>query len=82
MTVRDRRAATFALERPAAKPRHLGVGTGLINENQSIRVKVELAVEPVLTPDPDIRALLLGRVPRLFLCVRPRLDRKYQIVVG
>ena len=49
---------------------------------QPLGVEVELPVEPISTPGLDIRALLLRRVPCLFLCVRPRLDKKYQIVVG
>ena len=82
MSMRDRRAAPLAFGRPAAKPRHLGVRTGLIDKDQPFRVEIELIVEPVLSPGLDVRTLLLDRVARLFLCVRPRFDRKYQIVVG
>jgi hypothetical protein len=82
MPVRDRRPAPLALGRPAAKPCHLGVRPGLVNEDQPVGVEVELSVEPVLAPGSDVRARLLARVSRLFLCVRPRLVKKYHTVAG
>ena len=36
---------------------------------KAVRVEIELPVEPCLTPDQDVRALLLDRVRDLFLRV-------------
>ena len=72
----------FALGRPIPKPGHLGIRSGLIDEDQPFRIEVERTVEPVLAPGLDVRTLLLGRVPGPFLCVRPRLVKKYQTVAG
>lgn len=64
------------------QPRHLRRGGGLVDEDQLLRLKIGLGVEPGLAAAQDIGALLLGGVRRLFLNVTPRLSRKYQIVDG
>jgi hypothetical protein len=38
---------------------HVGRGPGLVDEHEARRVKVELILEPGLTPLQDIRAVLL-----------------------
>ena len=82
MSVQGRRAAAFALDRPTTKPCHLGIRAGLVDKDQPIGIEFGLAIEPVLAPAVDVRAFLLSRVARLFLCVRPRLVKKYQTVAG
>lgn len=57
---------------PLAAPRatmaagHVGRGPGLINEQQPVWVKVELAVEPGLALPQDVGAVLLDGVASLF----------------
>ena len=43
-----RRATSLAFGRPTAKPRHLGVRSGLIDKDQPFWVEIELTVEPIL----------------------------------
>ena len=52
--------------RPVAQTGHLGVGAGLIDEDQLLRIEVWLGVEPGLTRLPYVRAVLLAGVRRLF----------------
>jgi hypothetical protein len=62
MSVRDRRTATLTLSRPAAKSGHFGVGASLVDKDQTLRVKVKLAVEPLLALGLDIWTCLFRRV--------------------
>ena len=39
--------------------RHVRRGPGFVDEDQPVRVEVELSVEPVETPLQDVRAILL-----------------------
>lgn len=82
MTVGNRGAASLATRATPPKPCHLRRGGGLVDEDQLLRLKIGLGVEPGLAAAQDIGALLLGGVRRLFLNVTPRLSRKYQIVDG
>lgn len=50
---------------------HVGRGPGLVDEDEALGVEVELAVEPGLALAQDVRAVLLARVPDLFLRVIP-----------
>jgi RecA/RadA recombinase len=59
MAVRDRRTATLAARRPTAKTRHLGGEAAFIDEEQTLRVEIGLAVEPRLAFGFYVRALLL-----------------------
>jgi hypothetical protein len=60
MAVRDRGATPLAAQGSAAKPRHLGIGSGFVDEDQPLGIEVRLALEPELAAGEDIRALLLG----------------------
>lgn len=82
VTVGKRRPAALALWRPAALPGHLGIRSGLVDEDQPVRIEVNLAVEPGPPPGEDVRALLFRCMACLFLCVSPRLEKKYQIVAA
>ena len=74
--------AALPSRRPAAQARHLGGGAGLVDEDQALRVEVELAVEPGLARRLDIAALLLGRMRGLFLSVMRRRRKKRQMLVS
>jgi hypothetical protein len=41
---------------------HFGLGPGLIDENQVVRVEIGLLFEPFLAPLQDVRAILFRRV--------------------
>ena len=64
--VRDGGTTPLAFGRSAVAPRHLGRGAGLIDEDQALRLKVDLPFEPRLPLCVDPRALLLGGVRGLF----------------
>ena len=69
MTMRDRRPQSLSARRPSMEAGHLGAGAGLVDENQRVRIEIELALEPRLTPAQDVGPILLGRMPGLFLSV-------------
>lgn len=71
VTVGNRRPAALALERTAIHPRHLGRGSTLVDEDQALRIEVRLGGEPGTSATCYVRAVLLGRVRRLFLRVTP-----------
>jgi hypothetical protein len=52
--------------------RHVGGSPGLVEENQPRRVQFRLPLAPFAAGLSDIRAVLLGRVVRLFLSAKPR----------
>ena len=47
---------------------HVGRRSGLIEENPSLGVEIELAVEPLLALFRDVGAILLGGVRNFFAC--------------
>ncbi|WP_375779167.1 hypothetical protein ACE103_09275 [Bradyrhizobium sp. ma5] len=55
-------------ERPV-KPRHFRVGAGFVDEDETLRVKIDLPFEPLLTRGIYIAAPLLGGVRCLSLSV-------------
>jgi hypothetical protein len=73
-----RNRAILVLAPFAIGTRTNGVPWLTVIKYQPLRIELDLPVEPGL----DTRTLLLHRVPRLFSCVRPRFDKKYQIVLG
>ena len=64
----------------ATKAGHVGGGPRLVDKHEAGGIEIELGVEPVLAPLQDIRTVLLGRVRRLFLNVRPQRSRKVHSV--
>jgi len=48
---------------------HVRRGPGLVDENETLGIKVELALEPVLSPLQDVGTILLAGVRSLFLRV-------------
>jgi len=65
--------------RPAVKPGHVGLGPGLVDEDQPGRIKRPLAVAPFRTSCDDVRTILLARPERLFFSVSPSSFSVYQI---
>ncbi len=55
-----RRPTTLAVSGQAAKARHLGRGSGLVDEDQALGIKVRLSVEPCPRPGCDVLTLLLA----------------------
>ena len=53
---------TLAPRRPASQACHLGIGSGLVDENQAFGVKIGLKFEPGFPPPKNIRTLLLACV--------------------
>jgi hypothetical protein len=50
-------------------PGHVGGSPCLVDENETLGIKVELILEPLLATYQDIGAVLLGSVRGLFLRV-------------
>jgi hypothetical protein len=71
MAVGDALPQPLALRAAPTGAGHVGFGPGLVDEHQPLWIEVDLAVEPVLPTRQDIGAVLLDRVPGLFLRVRP-----------
>ena len=80
MTVRNGGNTPLSARRPAAQARHLCGSTGLVDEDESLGIKIELAVKPDLPGRLYIVALLFARMRCLFLNVMPRLSKKCQTV--
>ena len=58
------------------RPSHVGCGPGLVDEDQPLRVEVELLLKPSLALPQDVGPLLLGCVRRLFFTVMLRRRKK------
>ena len=61
-------------------PSHVGGGPCLIDEDQSLRIKLKLGFEPLFSPLQDVGTVLLGRVHRLFLLVIRRRSKNRRSV--
>jgi len=59
MAVRHSDPEPFAPGTPAMAARHVGGRPGLIDEHKTVRVEIELAVEPVLAAFQDVGTVLL-----------------------
>ena len=71
MTMWEPHAQPFTPLTPAVDASHVGRSPSLINEDQVIRVQVEVAFKPGSAFLQNISPVLLDRVPSRFL-VRPR----------
>ena len=69
MSMRDAGAQPLPARAAPMRAGHVRRGPGLVNENQALGIKVELALEPVLPPLQDVGPILLTRVRGLFLRV-------------
>lgn len=66
MAVRVAHPQPLAPVAVAVTARHVGRRPGLVDEHQPRRIKVELAIEPILARTQDVGAILLDRVPGPF----------------
>jgi len=64
VTVGDACKQAFAPAATSAQARHLGVQSGLVDEDQAGRIEIGLVGEPDLARRPHIVALLLSRMAR------------------
>ena len=62
MTMRDASPAALAARCPTAKPSHLRVQTGFVDEHKAFGIEIGLAVEPRPSPLQDVRTVLLQRM--------------------
>ena len=77
VAVRDGDPAALAARRPAVAVDHVGRGRRLVEEDEAVGIEFVLGLEPVLALGSHVRPLLLGGVPRIFLCVmRWRLKKR------
>ena len=61
-----RRTAALATRCTAAQPGHLGVGTGLIDKDECLGIKIDLCRKPSFACGRDVGPLLLGGVRCFF----------------
>jgi len=50
---------------------HVGGSPGLVDEDQALRIEIELTVEPALALPQDVGSVLLDSMAGLFLRVIP-----------
>jgi hypothetical protein len=61
-----------AARRASVEPGHLGIGAGLVDENELVGIDERLRGVPDAAPGGDIRTVLLGGAQCLFLTDSPR----------
>ena len=66
VAVRHADPQAFPAPATAVAARHVGGSPGLVDEDEPLRVQVQLAIETGLALFQDIEAVLLGRVRGLF----------------
>jgi hypothetical protein len=71
---------SLSLRRPAAKPRHVGLRPGLIDEDEAPGIDEPLVGSPSFAVAIYVRATLLARDKRLFLSVTP-IRRKNRLII-
>ena len=69
VSMRDGGAAALAFGRPTAQARHLGREPAFVDEDQALRIKRGLTIEPALAGGLYVGPLLLAGMRGLFLCV-------------
>jgi len=78
--VRDADAQSFAAAATTVRSGHAGRGPGLIDEDETLGIKIELLLEPGLAALPDVRPILFAGVRGLFLRVMAWRAKKRRIV--
>lgn len=66
VAMRDRRQAALAKDRTPVEASHLGVQSGLIEEDQSLRLPFSLLGAPALAGGQEVLPVLLGGAQRFF----------------
>ena len=83
VAVRHAGAQPLAARGSAIAARHVGRGPGLVDEDELVRIEIELPLEPLLAPLQDVGAVLLGRVRRLFLrVISRRLKNRHTVPIA
>ena len=71
VAVRDLGDEPSAARRPAVEAGHVGLGPGLVDEDEPRRIDAPLMASPAQSMALHVRAVLLARDERLFLSVTP-----------
>ena len=64
--MRDADLQAFAFEASVVAARHVGGSPGLVDKDETFRIKIKLAVEPFLPKSHDVGAVLLRGMRTLF----------------
>jgi hypothetical protein len=80
LALRDLVDKALSFRRLAAKPCHIGLRPGLIDEDEARGVDEPLIGAPARAMTADVRAVALARDERLFLNVTPILRKKRRII--
>lgn len=81
MPERDRDPTALSAWSPSITTGHLGVGGGLVEEYEAVRVEIELALEPRQARGLHVLSFLLGGVASVFLRVMPwRLKKRDRLL--
>lgn len=70
MPVREAHTQPLAFRTSSVRARHVGRSPGFINEDQSLRIEIELRLEPATAALQHVWTILLYSVANLFLRVR------------
>ena len=81
VAVRDLGDEPFSARRPAVGPGHVGLGPGLVDEDETRRIGALLMASPAPAVALDVRTILLARDQRLFLGVTP-MRRKKRLIIA
>ena len=73
-------AQAFAAAATAVRARHVGRSPGLIDEDKTLGIEIELLLEPGLAALQDVRPILFAGVRGLFLRVMSWRAKKRRIV--
>jgi hypothetical protein len=76
MTVGEAHPQALAPDAAAMAAGHVGGGPGLVDEDEAIRLQIELAVEPLQALLQDVGAVLLDGMASLSLRVMSRRTKK------
>ena len=80
ISLRDLVDEALSLRRPAAKPGHVGLRPGLVDEDQTPGIDEPLIGAPARSVTADVRTILLARDEGLFLNVTSILRKKRLII--
>ena len=80
VAVRDLGDERSSARRPAVEPGHVGLGPGLVDEDQPRRIDALLMASPAPAVALYVRTILLARDERLFLSVTP-MRRKKRLII-
>ena len=76
--MRDFRDQSLAARRAPVGACHVGLGPGLVDEDEARGIKPALILLPLCPPPRDVRAILLAGVQAVFLKLMPSCSKKCQ----